>query len=97
MNEEVSKEFQEGMLKFRREQLMDTLIEAEALLADGFEDALMGHTQGPNIVAVYEYDLCIHILMTRDDMTCEEAIEFMDFNVLGSYVGEKTPIFISIQ
>jgi hypothetical protein len=33
--------------------------------------------------------------MERDDMTCADAVEFMEFNVVGSYVGEKTPIFIS--
>ena len=49
-----------------------------------------------NVVAVYDYDMCVHVLMERDGMTCEEAIEFMDFNVTGSYVGEKTPIFISL-
>ena len=85
------------MRMFRHEQIMQALVEEEALLADGFEQALLGHTQGPNIVAVYEYDLCVHILMDRDGMTCEEAIEYMDFNVTGSYVGKKTPIFISLM
>lgn len=28
-------------------------------------------------------------------MSLEDAIEFMDYNVLGSYVGEKTPLFVS--
>jgi hypothetical protein len=45
---------------------------------------------------VYDFDMCVHILMERDGMTCEEAVEFMDYNVTGSYVGEKTPIFISL-
>ena len=92
----MSKEFKNGMKRFRIDQIMETLEEAEALTAEGFEDALIGHTQGSNIVAVYEYDMCIHILMERDGMTCLDAIEFMEFNVVGAYVGEKTPIFISI-
>ena len=29
-----------------------------------------------------------------DDMTEEDAIEHMNFNVTGSYVGEHTPVFI---
>jgi len=97
MNRKPSKEFAANMRMFRHEQIMQALVEEEALLADGFEQALLGHTQGPNIVAVYEYDLCVHILMDRDGMTCEEAIEYMDFNVTGSYVGKKTPIFISLM
>jgi hypothetical protein len=32
--------------------------------------------------------------MTRDGMTADEAIEYMDFNVTGAYVGEHTPEFI---
>jgi len=92
----VTEEFMSGLLKHRHEQIMDTLEESEALLADGFEQAVIGHTQGMNTVAVYDYDMCIHILMERDGMDCIDAIEFMDFNVVGAYMGEKTPIFISV-
>lgn len=91
----TSEEFDKAALQFRIDQIMETLTEHKALLADGFESALIGHTQGSNVVAVYDYDLCVHILMERDDMTCMDAVEFMEFNVVGSYVGEKTPIFIS--
>ena len=93
----MTETFKDGMSMFRIEQIMDALEESEALLADGFDDALIGHTQGVNVVAVYEYDMCVHILMDRDGMTCTEAIEFMDFNVLGSYVGPKTPMFVSLK
>ena len=82
-----------------REELMSRLEEGEALLADGFEGALIGITQNHHQmnVAVYDYDLSIGILMLRDGMSCMDAIEFMDFNVLGSYVGENTPIFVSLS
>ena len=56
---------------------METLDEFECLLADGFEEALIGRTSGFNVVAVYDYELCVHIL-TEQDMTAEEAIEFME-------------------
>lgn len=70
----------------------------EALLADGFDDALIGYAwHVPNGgVAVYDRDKCIAILMSRDKMSYEVAEEFFDFNVEGAYVGEKTPIFVSI-
>ena len=96
MSRKASKEFIANMKMFRVEQIKQALVDEEALVADGFEDALIGHTQGPNLVAVYDYDMCVHVLMERDGMTCEEAVEYMDFNVTGSYVGEKTPIFISL-
>jgi len=36
----------------------------------------------------------IGILMDRDGMSEDDAVEFFDFNVLGAYVGERTPIFV---
>ena len=43
-----------NMIEFRREQFIETLVDNDALLADGFEEALIGHTQGSNVVAVYD-------------------------------------------
>jgi hypothetical protein len=78
-----------------KELLMEILADYEALLADGFEDALIGYSNGTNTVAVYDYMHCIRILM-EDDMTYEEAMDYMEYNVVNSYVGEKTPIFITL-
>ena len=39
-------------------------------------------------------DECIDILVQRDKMSYNEAMEYMEFNVLGSWVGEETPIFM---
>mgnify|MGYP003119598374 FL=1 len=66
------------------------------LLADGFSRAFIGigHRAGSNDIAVYDYDKCAKVLMRRDGMTEEEAYEFLDFNVVGSYVGDLTPIFV---
>jgi hypothetical protein len=65
----------------------------EALLADGFEAAFIGIGQQFNRhLAVYDYDACVQIL--AQDMTEDEAIEYMEFNVVGAWVGENTPIFL---
>ena len=29
-----------------------------------------------------------------EDMTMEEAEEFFEFNIIGSYVGDGTPVFL---
>lgn len=81
-------------MRDRLEYLMEVLEEEEALVAKEFEDALIGYTNGANLVAVYDYDMCVHILM-EDNMTYEQAIEYMEYNVVGGYVGEKTPVFIT--
>jgi len=70
---------------------------SDALLADGFDDALLGFgRQFNNDVAVYDYGRCIDILRSRDGMSEEDAVEFFEFNVVGSWVGPNTPIFMSL-
>jgi len=66
------------------------------ITADGFETAFVavGFRYNGNDIAVYDYDLCIDVLIQRDEMSLQEAYEFMDYNVVGSYVGEETPLFI---
>jgi len=65
------------------------------LLADGFEGALLGFGHQFNYpVAVYSRSQCMDILITRDGMSYEEALEYFDFNVSGAYVGKSTPIFM---
>tara|TARA_R110002060_G_scaffold77351_1_gene88713 strand:- start:45132 stop:45275 length:144 start_codon:yes stop_codon:yes gene_type:complete len=41
------------------EELMDQLIDNECLLADEYDSALIGITEGANPVAVYDTELCI--------------------------------------
>ena len=66
------------------------------ITADGFETAFVavGFRYNGNDIAVYDYDLCIDVLIDRDTMSVEEAHEFMSYNVIGAYVGEETPLFI---
>lgn len=67
----------------------------ELLLCDGFEDAFVGITwQFTNACACYDRARCIQILMARDCMSMEEAEEYFEFNVIGSYVGTDTPTFL---
>ena len=66
------------------------------ITADGFETAFVAvaFSYNGNDIAVYDYDLCIDVLIDRDTMSVEEAHEFMSYNVIGAYVGEQTPLFI---
>ena len=65
----------------------------EAMLADGFDDALIGADYGQNR-AVYSIELMLQILMERDGMSLDEAIEYFDFNIGCAYVGELTPLYV---
>ena len=75
--------------------MTDESLDPNTLYANGFEDALIGlGWQHTKLIAIYDYDKCVEILILREDMTHEEAIEWMEYNVVGSYVGEYTPIFM---
>ena len=65
------------------------------LRADGFNEAIIGTGRRcgqPDIVA-YDIDRCIGILM-EDGIPEDEAREYFEFNVVGAWVGDETPIFI---
>ena len=77
------------------EEMIDTEPLDGAMLADGFEGALVGYGyQFSYPVAVYSKMDCMNILMERDGMTDEEAMEYFDFNVQGAWMGESTPVFL---
>lgn len=64
--------------------------------ADGFESAEIGVMCrcGQRNIVVYDYDKCIKILMKRDGMSYEDAVDFFEFNVVGAWVGNETPGFV---
>tara|TARA_R100000750_G_C2267361_1_gene66101 strand:+ start:227 stop:481 length:255 start_codon:yes stop_codon:yes gene_type:complete len=68
----------------------------DMLLADGFDDALVGIVERANLptIACYNKYKCIEIL--TKDMNWFEAEEYFYYNVVGSYVGENTPCFLTI-
>lgn len=74
------------------EELEFAFPDIEMTIADGFDDCILGIDSQTQKV-IYSYTKCVQVLMERDKMTYIEAVEFMDYNVVGSYVGEKTPIW----
>lgn len=78
----------------KRERLED--MDPEILLADGFEDALIGYAEIlSNVVAVYDRPKCIEILRSQG-MSEGEAHEYFEENVIGAYLGERTPAFVTL-
>ena len=69
--------------------------EVECWVAEGLDDALMGYgEQAGQTVAVYDYDKCLEIFMQRDGMDKDEAMEQMSYNVAGTYLPGRTPVFL---
>lgn len=77
------------------DKIMDNYPEEDFLIADGFNSAIIG-VDLSTMRLIYSTKKCVEILM-ESDMTYDEAVEFFDFNVSGSYMGEKTPIWCDDQ
>ena len=71
-------------------------INPEALLCDGFDEAIIGMAERINLgpVVAYDVDKMLEIMIERDGMTYEEAMEYFDYNILGAWMGEYTPVYI---
>tara|TARA_R110000868_G_scaffold83946_5_gene236956 strand:- start:149 stop:418 length:270 start_codon:yes stop_codon:yes gene_type:complete len=67
----------------------------ETFFATGFEQAVIGlDTSNEPFRVIYDRQTMADILQQRDEMTEEEAWEYLDYNVFGAYVGEGTPIYV---
>lgn len=73
------------------EKILEQYEDEQILIADGFDGAVIGIEEN-SMRLIYSVEKCINILMEQG-MEMTEAVEYFDFNVSGSYVGEKTPIW----
>ena len=49
---------------------------------------------GKSPVVCYDKQLLLDTMVEQGMESLEEALEYFEFNVLGSYVGEATPVFL---
>ena len=68
----------------------------DILLADGFDECLIGFTtnQAGNPVAVYDKQEMIKVIAKDLKIDDCEALEYFDYNVECAYVGEYTPKYL---
>lgn len=60
-----------------------------------YQDAIVGYDVISERV-IYDYDKMIKSLITNDNMSYEEAIEFIEYNTIRAcpYMGDKAPIIL---
>lgn len=70
----------------------------EVMLMDGFDDCIIGICEriGQEPIVTYDKDAIIAKMVTEDDMTEEDALEFFYFNQIGAWVGDTTPCFVTL-
>jgi hypothetical protein len=80
-----------------RQELVDIYNDEELLFADGFDDCIIGVSSGFDSAYKIVYDIGKIIdRLIADGMSSEEAEEYFDFNILGAYVGDRTPLYVNV-
>lgn len=78
-----------------REEISDNYPDLLVMDPDYLDAAILGVVTRIGLEAVcYSTDKVIRLLMEHDGMTEEEAIEYMDYNMKGAWVGDHTPVFM---
>lgn len=65
----------------------------DVMFADGFDEAILGLEPG-SLRVVYSIPKMVEILIENEKMELLDAIEYLEYNVINAYVGDKTPIYI---
>lgn len=76
-----------------RDDIVGQFPEEEFLFVDGYDDAIIGFCN-ESMRLIYDYSKMVILLMEADGINCEDAVEFLEYNVLNNYQGEKTPIYL---
>jgi NH3-dependent NAD+ synthetase len=79
----------EEILEYIRDNLPDSL------LANGYDSAIIGIASGfDSGRVVYSVTKMLEICMRDLSVDAEEAMEWLEYNTFGAFVGDYTPIYI---
>ncbi|GAA0778449.1 hypothetical protein GCM10008908_35410 [Clostridium subterminale] len=71
-------------------------IDSNIITYDGLDSAIIGYCDIFNkTIAIYNKDKVIEILMDKNNWTEDDAQEFYEYNIIGTYAGELTPGFFT--
>jgi hypothetical protein len=80
-----------------RERIGEWLEEALFLEPSAFDAAIIGVAERAGGLSVVAYDRTAVIDILERDMPRDEAEEFFEFNTIGAWMGECTPVFIDTR
>jgi hypothetical protein len=67
------------------------------IILEGFDSAILGVGESAgwdSPCIVYDYQKCLDVLVQKNDWEREDAIEWMDYNVINAHMGEGNPVFV---
>lgn len=68
-----------------------------SVILTGLDDAILGIVEefGNEPRVLYSKEKIINILVENEGMSKSEALEYYDFNILGMYVSDQNPVFLT--
>lgn len=72
--------------------IVENFDQEELTLADGFDEAVIG-IEISSMRLIYSVRMVIDIMMDRDGMDEQEAIDWYEYNMQSTWVGDTTPIW----
>ena len=67
----------------------------DSLLANGYDTAIIGVTAGNDSGrVVYSVKKMVEVCMKELSVDADEAIEWLEYNTFGAFVGDYTPIYL---
>ena len=80
--------------KFTRDEILE--LAPMAIFYDDLDGAIIGVAERINLgpVVAYSIDKIIEILINDNNMSYEDVMEYFDYNIIGGWIGEETPVFI---
>jgi hypothetical protein len=70
--------------------------EQDYISYDGFDAAIIGTVEriGLNVLC-YDLNKVLEILVAQHGMDIDEAYEYYEYNMIGGWLGDNTPVFLS--
>jgi len=80
-----------------RDSIADLWDDQNLVFMDGYDDCIVGDCErlGMLPIVAYDRDKVIKKLVDVHKMTYEDAEDWYGFNQLGSWVGDRTPCFLT--
>ena len=69
---------------------------SDILKIDGFDKAIIGVQEGIQPRLVYDLWKIVDTLK-KEDMSEEDALDYIAYNITGAYVGESTPVIVDTK
>ena len=89
----LSSQWQGVMKQSNIDRIIEAYPDGTFLIVADMDEAIIG-IDIESLRLVYSVDKIYEVLMK--DMSRVDAIEYFDYNIVGAYMGEMTPIFVSL-